>query len=124
MSIFEAQPVNGRRIVTFHIQNESDNNLLNILIAGNIWAFRSRLDALGVPGMYIEEGEKQVYYRIMKDIDLADESSKKKITDMLGPVCFNNLAIRIVLDKAPEEGSPVEELMDELRGLPNCHFLA
>ena len=124
MAIFEAQPVNGRRVVIFHVQNESDSNILNILIAGNTWSFRGRLDALGIQGMYIAEGDKQVYYRILKDIDLSDETSKKKITDMLGPACFNNLAIRVVLDEPPKESSLVEELVTELKALPNCHFPA
>ena len=63
LGVFEAQPVNGRRIVILHIQIESAN-ILNIMIGGNTWSFRSRLDAHGVHGMYLgEEGDKQIYYR-------------------------------------------------------------
>ena len=65
-----------------------------------------------------------MYYRILKDIELSDEPSKKKITDMLGPGCFNNLAMRVVLDKTPKEGSYVAELVNELKALPNSHFLS
>ena len=38
MGIFEAAPCYGKRIVTLHIQPESDDTL-SILISGNTWAY-------------------------------------------------------------------------------------
>ena len=49
LKIFEAQPCIGKRIVVLNVQIE-DDNLLSILITGNTWAFRSRLDTFGVSG--------------------------------------------------------------------------
>ena len=121
MGIFEAQPVNGRRIVTMHLQIESDN-VVNILLSGNTWPFRSRLDAHGVHGMFVGEGEKQVYYRIMKDIDVSDKVQKERLMEVLGGGVLNFLAIRVIIDKEPEKDSRVEEFVKELRALPSCHF--
>ena len=124
LGLFEAQPVNGRRVVTCHLQIESDNSL-NMLLGGNTWGFRNRLDAHGVTGMYVgEDKEKQVYYRVLKDVDITDDAAKKKVLDMLGCGVFNNLAMKMVLDKDPhEEETAIYEFIKELKALPNCHFV-
>ena len=63
---FEAQPCIGKRIVCLHIQIESEKTL-SVVITGNTWAFRSRLDSHGVQGGYTEtetaaEGRQRTYY--------------------------------------------------------------
>ena len=74
--------------------------------------------------MYIGEGkENQIYYRMLKEIDVTDEASKKKVLDMLGSAVFNNLAMRVVVDKDPEEETAIVEFIDELKALPHCHFV-
>ena len=67
LKIFEAQPCIGKRIVVLSVQIE-DDNLLSILITGNTWAFRSRLDTFGVSGGYqsgTDETERRTYFRVM-----------------------------------------------------------
>ena len=67
LKIFEAQPCIGKRIVVLIVQIE-DDNLLSILITGNTWAFRSRLDTFGVSGGYqsgTDETERRTYFRVM-----------------------------------------------------------
>ena len=49
MGIFEAQPVVSKRIVTVNIQPEGDD-AVSILVSGNMWVYRSRFDAQGIPG--------------------------------------------------------------------------
>ena len=49
MGIFEAQPVVSKRIVTVNIQPEGDDEV-SILVSGNMWVYRSRFDAQGIPG--------------------------------------------------------------------------
>ena len=49
LGIFEAQPVVSKRIVTVSIQPEGPNTL-SILVSGNMWVYRSRFDAHGIPG--------------------------------------------------------------------------
>ena len=74
-----------------HLQPVSATTL-NILIAGNTWAFRSKLDVHCVPGMYVSEGDKQVYYRVIKDLDISESGNKDRVLQMLGERVFMNLA--------------------------------
>ena len=64
LGVFEAQPCVGKRIVTLNVQVESETQI-SVVITGNTWAFRRRLDAHGVPGGYSEaedEGKQRTYY--------------------------------------------------------------
>ena len=84
MKIFEAQPVFSKRIITLHIEAESDEEL-SILIAGPLWGFRSRLESHGVTGAYYEgDKDTRIYYRVLRNLNVSDESQKKKVIDMLG----------------------------------------
>ena len=49
MGIFEAQPVVSKRIVTVNVQPEGDETV-SILVSGNMWVYRARFDAHGIPG--------------------------------------------------------------------------
>ena len=64
LSYFHAQPCVGKRTVGFNLQIDSDTTL-SVVITGNTWAFRQRLDAHGVQGGYTEdaaEGQQRTYY--------------------------------------------------------------
>lgn len=61
---FQAQPCVGKRVVGLHLQIEGETNM-SVVITGNTWAFRQRLDAHGVQGGYTEaegEGQQRTYY--------------------------------------------------------------
>ena len=49
LGIFEAQPVVSKRIVTVNVQPEGVDTV-SILVSGNMWVYRSRFDAHGIPG--------------------------------------------------------------------------
>lgn len=121
MGFFEAQPVVGKRAVTFHFEAEGD--AVNVLIAGNTWAFRSRLDAHGVPGAYHADGsEARTYYRVMKG--LSPTADKQKVLDMLGGAVFKGLALRAVVNGAePDADSAAGVLLAELRDIPQLHWV-
>ena len=79
---FEAQPCVGKRIVTLNMQVESEREL-SVVITGNTWAFRQRLDAHGVQGGYTEaaeEGQQRTYYRLTAHVKAAVLRTR--------PICF------------------------------------
>ena len=124
IGIFDAHPVIGRRINTVHIRPDTSDSF-NILIAGNSWNYRTRLDAHGVSGAYFDQDgsdEKRLYYRVMKDINVSEAGQKERVLQLLGDRVLNNLAVRVVLDKEVENETHVKAFIDELRELPNCHF--
>ena len=49
LGIFEAQPVVSKRIVTVTVQPEGGDTV-SILVSGNMWVYRARFDAPGIPG--------------------------------------------------------------------------
>jgi len=57
----------GKRVVTLHLEALNDETV-NLLLAGNTWSYRARLDSLGVSGAYHEAdgGGEKTYYRVMK----------------------------------------------------------
>ena len=121
LAYFEAQPPQGKRVVTLNLEADGDN--LSILISGNTWAYRSRLDALQVPGGYHEgaSGEKdKTYYRVMKNLHA--NADREKIFGLLQN-CFKNLALRVVVDSEPESGSAAAALIQELQEMPQLHVV-
>lgn len=121
LAYFEAQPPQGKRVVTLNL--EADGDHISVLISGNTWAYRSRLDALGVPGAYHEgaSGEKdKTYYRVLKNLHV--NADKEKIFSLL-QTCFKNLALRVVVDREPESGSAAAALIQELQEMPQLHFV-
>ena len=64
--------------------------------------------AFGVSGGYqnaSDNDDKRTYYRVLRNIDLTDDAQETRILSMLGKSVFNHLAMRVTLDKAPEEGT-------------------
>ena len=124
LGIFDAQPVATKRIIVLHIQPESPDTL-SILVSGNTWIFRSRLDSHGVAGAYFAEDgneEKRKYYRVMKHIDVSEASQRQRVLQMVGEQVFKNLAIRVVLDSVPEQDTGVAAFVEQLREISSLHF--
>ena len=93
----ECQPCIGKRLVTLHLQIES-NTHLSALWSGNTWQYRQRLDEAGVKGAYIEaEGQedKRTYFRIMKSLDASE--GIEKLSGVLANV-VRNMAIRALFE--------------------------
>ena len=67
-----------------------------------------------------ESEGKRVYFRVL-EVDANDESSLDKIRGIFA-TCLHNLAMRAVIESPPEEGSPVAEMIDSFKKLPNLHF--
>ena len=118
---FAAQPVQGKRAVSLNLEFEGDN--VSVLISGNTWAYRSKLDALGVAGAYHEGAteKEKTYFRVMKNLHAIGD--KGRLLDLLGRACFKNLALRVVVDKQPESGSAAAALIGELEEMPQLHFV-
>ena len=151
MQFFEAQPVVGKRVITLYFES-ADGETLDILFfrfvynpldiaafcmlfsgvgkrfsrfvfeAGNSWAFRARLDALGVMGSYHDDGSSKKYYRVLKN--LSPVLDRQKIDELLGNGVFKKLAMRAaVLGSAPKNDSSVGVLIEELREVPHLHWV-
>ena len=95
---------------------------------GNTWNFRNALDEAGVRGAYVDEdggdentdnNNKRKYFRILKSFDVTSEEGK--VENILKEV-FNNLAMKVVVEKQPVEDSDVAAWIETLRKLPNLHF--
>ena len=126
LAVFEAQPCIGKRIVVLNIQIENENTI-SVVITGNTWAFRSRLDTFGVSGGYqsgSDDSERRTYFRVMKSLDVSDDAQQDRVKQLIGEAVFKNLAMRVKLDKKPEEDSAVEAFIDELKDIPCLHFAA
>jgi len=78
-------------------------------------AFRQRLDAYGVSLAYTGESESRRYYRVMKTLDMTNEGERKRVLDMIGDQVFKRLAMRVTVDKTPDEGSSTAEFIEELK---------
>ena len=124
---YECSPVISKRIVMLHLQPESET-CVSVLWGGNTWNFRNALDEAGVRGAYVDEdggnenaenNNKRKYFRILKGFDVTSEEGK--VENILKEV-FNNLAMKVVVEKQPVEDSDVAAWIETLRKLPNLHF--
>jgi hypothetical protein len=121
LALFSAQPVVGKRVVCLHLQPETVDTI-SIIIQGQTWVFRSRFDEHGITGGYVGEGETRKCFRVMKSIVVSNSEEKARVMDMLGEAVFKNLAMRVVVDSEPEEGSDAALFISELRGALSLHF--
>jgi hypothetical protein len=123
---YECSPVISKRIVMLHLQPESET-CVSVLWGGNTWNYRNALDEAGVKGAYVDEdggddnadNNKRKYFRILKGFDVTSEEGK--LENILKQV-FNNLAMKVVVEKQPVEDSDVAAWVETLRKLPNLHF--
>ena len=121
LALFSAQPVVGKKVVSLHLQPESSDTM-SIIIQGQTWVFRSRCDEHGITGGYVGEGEQRAYYRVLKGLVVSNAEEKARVMDILGDAVFKHLAMRVVVDKEPEEGSDAAQFISELRGVLSLHF--
>ena len=120
LGFFEAQPVVGKRTVTLHVEIV-DGDSVNILLAGNTWTWRTKLDSLNVAGAYHEDeaGGQKSYYRVLKGLNCSDKS---RLFDLLGDACFKKLAMRLVVGSPePDPASAAAVFLSELREMPQLH---
>ena len=125
LHVFEAQPVTGKRITWLNIQIENQD-IMSIVITGNTWPYRQRLDDIGVLGGYHnadDDKEKHKYFRVWNQIDVSDEEQQLKFMKMLGDDVFKNLCMRVTLDSYPMPGTAVQKFIDgKLREQPCLFF--
>ena len=124
VSIFEAHPVQGRRILQMSLQVES-NDTLSIVLHGSTWFFRDRFDAFGVPGYRREgaNGEPSTYYRVLESVNASSQAETDRVIDMLGPTVLKNTAVRVSIDGAMKAGTSVYKFVHILRQRPSLHFV-
>ena len=65
------------------------------------------------------ENNKRKYFRILKGFDVTSEDGK--IENILKEV-FNDLAMKVIVEKQPMEDSDVAAWIETLRKLLNLHF--
>jgi hypothetical protein len=125
LGIFEAQPVVGRRVVTFNLQRGSEEDKLSVVITGPTWGFRGKLDASGVAGGFSggDDDPDRRYVRIIRNIDVSTAADQSLVLDILGDKVFNELAIRVTLDQEPEPDTDISAFAAKLRKLPFLHFV-
>lgn len=125
LGFFEAQPVQGKRVVTFRL--ELDDGKLSALIVGNTYNYRTKLDEAGVLGGYSEAensaaGTPRTYYRVLQNLDVSSQNDRDRLLEVF-KTCFNNLALRIVWDSPqPEADTPAAEFLAALQEMPQLHF--
>ena len=122
LGIFKCQPCIGKRIVTLNLQIE-DENTISVVITGNTWAFRSRLDTFGISGGYQTfADDRRIYCRVLKNIDLEDDAQQERVLSLVGEAVFKNLAMRVTVDKTPEADTNSGNFVSKMREIPCLHF--
>ena len=53
---------------------------------------------------------------------MSEDEEVGKVLSMFGDAVLKGLAVRVILDTAPEEDSSAHALVEQLRELPQCHF--
>ena len=123
VGIFEAHPVQGRRILMMTLQIESDEKL-SIVLFGATWFFRDRFDAFGVPGYRREgaDGEPSTYYRVLESVDASLSDETDRVFKMLGNGVLKQTAVRVSIDGALKPGTSVFQFVQKLRQCSNLYF--
>ena len=123
LGVFDCQPCIGKRIVTLNIQIENEKTI-SVVITGNTWAFRNRLDAFGVSGGYQESAsdDRRTYYRVLKSVDLEEDAQQERVLSFVGEAVFKNLAMRVTIDGDPEPDTTTGNFVSKMREIPCLHF--
>ena len=127
LGIFQAAPPKGG-VIQMNIQAQSENTV-SFVFTGSTYNFRSKFDAAGAPGAWMNpeaqsNEERGPYLRTLKDIDVSTESGKASVaallTDSLG-----NLCMRVAVDGTEdlEEDCPTVCFIKELRSRLNYDFI-
>ena len=110
MGPFEAQPVQGKAVLTMTMQIETDN-VLSVIFHGQIWNFRDMLEAYGIAGYRREDGS---YFRAMVNVDVSEEIGKESIEKILDSV-FKKLMCRVVVEGTVKPGTSVYDFLQTLK---------
>ena len=97
---------------------------MSLVLGGGTWSFKERFDAYGIHGTRTgDQGEdNRQYIRVIPDLDVSEQSSRDRVLGMIGDNVLKNLAVRVTVDKEPEEDSAVAAFIDKLKSLPSLHF--
>ena len=121
MSIFAAQPVQGKRVLLMTVQVESDEKL-TFAVHGATWPFRDRFDVAGIPSYRHEETEgPPKYYRVLENVDSGVPEQRERVLTMLGDV-LRNTAMRVHVDGVPKPGTSAFRFIQTLRKRTHLHF--
>ena len=115
---YEAHPVIGSKILTFHIEVENDDTV-NLMISGNTWPYRGELEKIGVIGQRVEQN----YFRFLRNIDCSSDEIKERVLAL--SEIFHNQNVRVIIDRPKNElsGSVATFFNDELPTFPQFHFV-
>ena len=121
LKFFECHPCASKKILTLNVEPTTEQSV-SVVVSGNSFSYRDRLDALGVPGGYhTDAGGAKQYFRVLKDVDVCDEEKKRMIFKMIGSDALCNLAMRLNVASEPPLHTAVSEFLLELRALPCLH---
>ena len=62
----------------------------------------------GFPGGEGDEKEKGRYCRVMKSVDMSEESEVERVLAVIGDDVLKHVATRVTIDGTAPDGSPVE----------------
>ena len=137
LHVFEAQPVKGRKILTLNVQVE-DDHVVSLILSGQTWPWRQRLDEFGIRGVYVHQEEncndndedvddtenvQRRYYRVLKNVAVDDAEQERRVFSLLENV-FNNVVMRVQMDDnaATNPNTAVGQFIEKLRQKPNMIF--
>ena len=79
LKVFEAPPPYGKRIVTLQIELEGTDKA-SLVFSGRLYAYRDRFIEKEIGGGFPGEGDdKGKYCRVMKSVDVSEESEVEKV---------------------------------------------
>ena len=121
LKIFECHPCAGKRVLTLNVEATTDQTV-SVVVSGNSFSYRDRMDALAVPGGYHTDadGTKQ-YFRVLKDVNVSDEAERNTVFKMIGSSVLRNQAMRLAVASEPPPHSAAHDFISELRELPCLH---
>lgn len=121
LKLFECHPCASKKVLTLNVEQTTDHTL-SIVMSGNSFTYKDRLDALGIPGGYHKDVSGKIqYFRVLKDLDVCDEEKKNLVFNMIGSGAFCNLAMRLIMAHEPKMHTAMSDVLAELRALPCLH---
>ncbi len=123
MGIFEAMPVVGRRIVTMTLCPQGDDTIA-LVLSGNLWTYRDRLDAIGAIGSWQYDGESDESRTYCHTLQVNLHTGEMdRVWNMLGDSVFKGLAIRVIVQADLVTNMNVHAFVSDMRARPQLHFV-
>ena len=121
LKFFECHPCAGKRVLTLNVEPTTDR-LISVVVSGNSFSYRERMDALAVPGGYHtgSDGAKQ-YFRVLKDVNASEDAERSTVFKVIGSSVFRNLAMRLAVASEPPPHSAALDFISDLRDLACLH---